>query len=314
MSDSGLPTDATRLPTLLTKDNINIFLDSFDNILADCDGVLWHGPEVIEGSRETLQYLLECNKRVIYITNDSNHTRQQITEKVNSKGFPGTQEHVMCPAFTLGHYLSAKKFHKKVYVVGSQGVVDELKNFGISSSPIGHDKVTDDDNLSDVMGRYSLDPDVGAVTVGFDLHISLPKLAKATSYASNPECLFLSMAPDENHKEQNNPLVLPGSGAFARCIAVAAQRDPIVIGKPSVHMFQALQEIHQLDPTRTIIVGDRWSDIRFGHNNGLKTLLVLSGFSKLKDLEDAVSETWSYRPHFYINKLGDIMSLMKPDS
>lgn len=49
-----------------------------------------------------------------------------------------------------------------------------------------------------------LDPDVGAVAVGFDREFSYDKLLRATTYLANPECLFLATNPDEK-------VAIPGS-------------------------------------------------------------------------------------------------------
>lgn len=51
-----------------------------------------------------------------------------------------------------------------------------------------------------------------------------------------------------------------------------------MLGKPARGMWECIQAIHQLDPVRTVMVGDRLdTDILFGRENGLGTLLVHSG-------------------------------------
>ena len=40
-------------------------------------------------------------------------------------------------------------------------------------------------------------------------------------------------------------------------VAVASGRKPIVMGKPSRQVFEALRLKHGLDPTRTVMVGDK---------------------------------------------------------
>jgi ribonucleotide monophosphatase NagD (HAD superfamily) len=69
-------------------------------------------------------------------------------------------------------------------------------------------------------------------------------------------------------------------------VQIATGREPIVIGKPSPHAFTALQAVHpEVDPTRTLMVGDRIeTDIFFGRECGMLTLLVESGINNESDL------------------------------
>ena len=56
--------------------NFAFLAQSYDSFLFDCDGVLWHGNEAIEGSFDALRYLLGINKQIFLLTNASARSRQ----------------------------------------------------------------------------------------------------------------------------------------------------------------------------------------------------------------------------------------------
>ncbi len=80
-------------------------------------------------------------------------------------------------------------------------------------------------------------------------------------------------------------------------LVFASKRKPTVIGKPNSTMMDAIiaewaifalcrccaqfiSRRHQFDPKRALMVGDNLStDIEFGLNSGVRTLLVFGGLS-----------------------------------
>ncbi|CAL4095851.1 unnamed protein product [Meganyctiphanes norvegica] len=305
-------------PEKLSDKNIHEFLDSFDSVISDCDGVLWRGGKPIEGSVEMMQKFVELGKKVFYITNDCNNTRTEIANKAFKMGFPGKEDNVMTPTWALTEYLRRRGFKKKVYVVGMPGIAHELDDQDIKHDKIRPEATAEEQyDMNGIMSDISLDPDVGAVVIGLDPHVSMTKLSKAASYVhKDNDCLFLSMAVDENNAEMNNPVIMLGVGAIAKCVETAAGREPTVIGKPSNTMFDILSESYNIDPSRTLMMGDRCnSDIIFGKNCGLHTLCVLSGHTKFELLEKYASdpnpEQKRFLADYYTNKLGDILTLLE---
>lgn len=98
--------------------------------------------------------------------------------------------------------------------------------------------------------------DVGAVVIGFDEHISYPKIMKAANYLADPNCLFLASNADETFPMEI-PLVVPGTGVMVRAVETAAQRKAKVFGKPSTAMFEAISAKCNVVPERTLMIGDR---------------------------------------------------------
>ncbi|XP_076031283.1 glycerol-3-phosphate phosphatase isoform X3 [Oratosquilla oratoria] len=307
-------TTVAQMPQLLDKGNIKKFLDSFDTILTDCDGVIWAGDEVIDRSNEALNYLRSLGKKVFYVTNNSTKTRKEYATKFGTLGFTASQEEIVGASYVMAQYLKQKQFNKKVYVIGTSGITRELDNVNIKHTEVGPDPCPE--NVISLRDSIHLDPEVGAVVVGFDGHFSFPKIMRASSYLANPDVLFIATNTDERFPVSNMNLVFPGTGAIVRSVETAAERKAVVVGKPSPLMYEVISKENNLDPKRTIMIGDRGNtDILFGRNCGLTTLLVLSGVTALEDVKSWVasddSEKHSLLSDYYLPTLGNILDLVK---
>ena len=75
----------------LSNNEIDEFLNSFDTVLTDCDGVLWTGSHAIDGSPQVVQALRQLGKKVIYVTNNSTKSRNGYLKKVTELGFGGEE-------------------------------------------------------------------------------------------------------------------------------------------------------------------------------------------------------------------------------
>lgn len=75
-----------------------------------------------------------------------------------------------------------------------------------------------------------------------------------------------------------------GSGSLTAALETASSRKATVIGKPSRFMFECISSQFGLDPARSLMIGDRLeTDVLFGSNCGLTTVLTLTGVSTLEE-------------------------------
>lgn len=296
-----------------SSDEIKRFLDSFDTVLSDCDGVLWFENDVIKNSDLTMNRFRELGKRVFYVTNNSTKTREELVKKCEKLGFKANQGDVISTAYLAAEYLKNLGFNKRVYIIGNEGVVKELDRFNIQHTGVGPE-VLNTDLGTWVRTKMTLESDIGAVLVGFDEHFSYPKMVKAASYLNDPNCLFIATNTDER-LPITPTLVIPGTGSIVRCVETSAGRDAFVVGKPNSYIREAIVKKQGIDPSRTLMIGDRCNtDILFGKRCGFKTLLVLTGVTTLSEVEEwsksSDPESQELVPQFYIDKLGDLLPMM----
>ncbi|CAG7838197.1 unnamed protein product [Allacma fusca] len=264
------------------------FLKNIDAVMFDCDGVLWVGMKVLPNAPELVKKLRSMGKKVFFMTNNSTKTRDEFLVKFISLEFEATLEEIVSTSFLAALHLKENNFNKKAYVIGTPGVTKELQAVNIKSLPIGPDIVATDmvTWAADHLDKTSLDPDVGAVIVGFDHHFSYSKLFKAASYLKDPNCIFIATNTDESFPS-GEKMVIPGTGSIVNSVKTAAQREPVVMGKPHRIPFDYVRRFHNLDSNRVLMVGDRANtDILFGTNCGLHTLLVLSGVTTLQEIQE----------------------------
>lgn len=216
----------------------------------------------------------------------------------------------MIPTRTVAKYLKDMNFKKKVYVIGSPALGKELDRVGIKHIGIGPDLMqTTFGKLRDE--GFDKDRDIGAVVVGFDEHISYPKMVKGGTHLNEPGCLFIATNTDERGILPH--IVMPCSGSMVRAMEAAADRKALVIGKPNPIFCADLLKKDNITPNRTLMIGDRGNtDILFGFNCNFQTLMVGSGVHTLEDVENWKRsdnpEDRKQVPDVYLPKLGDLLS------
>lgn len=295
----------------LEKSQVQEFVNSFDTVLTDCDGVLWMESQVLQGSPQVLNKFREMGKKVFYVTNNSTKFKKDFVSKAKNMGFICDESEMISTSFLTANYLKEKNV-KKAYVIGSGGIAQELDRVGIEHIGIGPDVV--EEHFVNYIKNLKLDPEVTAVIVGFDEHISYLKIMKAASYLANPNCIYIATNTDENFPV-NASLVVPGTGSIVAAVSTCSGRKPLVLGKPNPYIVEALMKEHQIDPKRTLMIGDRCNtDILLGTKCGFQTLLVLSGVTKLdvalgyKNSED--HDENEMVADVYLNKLGDLLNFL----
>ncbi|EGO01264.1 hypothetical protein SERLA73DRAFT_179405 [Serpula lacrymans var. lacrymans S7.3] len=296
---------------LSSPEQYDALIDKYDTWMFDCDGVLWHGDRLIDGAIDMLHILRSRKKTILFVTNNASKSRKSYKGKFDQLGVVASVDEIFGSAYASAVYISSVMKlpkDKKVYVIGMSGIEEELREEGVSF--IGGTDPADCTVEPFSLANFTLDPTVGAVLCGLDVHVNYTKISKAFQYLTrNPGCQFLVTNEDSTYPSADG--LLPGAGAISAPLRFALDRDPISIGKPATTMLDCIKAKVNFDPKRTIMVGDRLNtDILFGQGGGLSTLLVLTGITSEKDITGPNAS--SIVPDYVTQSIGDLRAAGSP--
>lgn len=272
--------------SFLKEWNLNKMINSkdlcleFDVFFFDCDGVLWHGNELIEGSIEVINYLLREGKKVYFITNNSTKSRASFLEKFHKLGFTNVKrEHIICTAYAVTKYLYDKEEYrlrkKKIYVIGEKGICDELDASNLDwlgGSNDNDKKIILKDDLEIIV-----DKNIGAVVVGIDFNINYYKIQYAQLCINELNAEFIATNKDATGNFTSKQK-WAGTGAIVSSIEAVSLKKPIVVGKPNVYMIENVLKDLIIHHSKVVMIGDRLeTDIHFAKNCNIKSILVSTG-------------------------------------
>lgn len=247
---------------------------------------------------------------MFFVTNNSTKSRKGYKKKFDSLGLDTVPaEEIFSSSFAAAAYLENTNFKdtgKKVYVIGEVGICEELDLIGVP-----HIGGPDDANKQPDMGpggKLEVDPNVGAVIVGFDRTVNYYKIQYAQLLINEHDAEFIATNLDAvTHLTDAQEWA--GNGSMVGAIKGCTGQEPTVVGKPSPLMIDYLEKKYGMDRSRICMVGDRLdTDVLFGTDNGLQSLLVLSGVTSEEKL---LSPENSITPDYYADTINDFFSLAR---
>ena len=211
---------------------------------------------------------------------------QQYIDKFSSLGISVHDSQIINSGIATAKYMEKKLKTGTCYVVGSPSLCDTLSRY----SGFNIIDATEDCKNRPSDFRFhdldTLNPDVSCVVVGLDSQISYTKIHRAAMYLRYKNCAFLGTNRDGCAPLLASGTFVPGAGSVVSAVECASGKTPIVTGKPSQFFLQSIMDDNLLDPSRCLMVGDRYdTDILFGRRGGLKTLMVYSGVTSRESIK-----------------------------
>ncbi|KAL5275985.1 hypothetical protein ACFFRR_001670 [Megaselia abdita] len=287
--DSKFSSKTPRKLLDMTKDEKLKFLNSFDLVLSDLDGVLWNQSEDIRGAGDGFNALKLGGKKVAFVTNNSVRSPKDYVSRFHAAGVDFNPEEMVHPLKSIIDYLNITKFEGRIYCIANELFKNSLKE-------AGYDVIEDPSKLFtesfSELGKYIFDKEKpSAVIVDVDFNFSGAKFMRAHQYLTRyPDCKYIVGASDKILPIRPGVEVL-GPGRFQDILTQATNRTPIALGKPGLELSElVLQKFDISESSRVLMIGDMLEqDIGFGKNSNFQTLLVMTGGTKDHDLEDAAN-------------------------
>ena len=252
----GIAPAADAAPATLITPGQRAPAAEYDVALLDLDGVVYSGPQAIEGAPEALARAREAGLRLAFVTNNASRSPSAIAEHLSRLG-------VACQGRRRGDVRSGRGDGDReqvsgraraVLVAGSNGLRIALRERGMRPVSLAADRPV-------------------AVVQGFVPGINYELLAEA-GVAVRDGAFYVATNSDSTLPTPRGPQ--PGNGSLLAVIITATGVQPVVAGKPETPLHA--EAVERTGAERPLVVGDRLdTDIEGAVRGGADSMLVLTG-------------------------------------
>ncbi len=246
----------------------------------DMDGTIYLGDNVFDHALKFVHTARQHGIKVVYFTNNASRSPSIYYDRLTRMGFNPQDGDIVTSGDITIDYL--KKHHpgENVYLVGTQALEKSFIEAGITLS--------ENSNI---------------VVSSFDTSLTYQKLVTACNLIRGG-ALFYSTHPDFNCPTADG--FIPDSGAICALITASTGKTPKYFGKPYRETAEGIAARFNVPLGETAIVGDRlYTDIALGRNNGLTSILVLTGETSADEI------TQDNAPTITVDKIGDLLDCLK---
>ena len=250
-------------------------------LMIDMDGTIYKGSSIIPGAKEFIDFLLEEKIPFVFLTNNSSHTREYYCEKLRKMGFRADKERILTSTIAAVRFIKERRAGKKVFVVATPEVAEEIEELGIKN--------------------HEDDPDIVLLT--FDRTITFDKINKAYHHIMGGAELIATHPDDLCPTEDAYDVDI---GQFIHMLSHLTGAVPTIIGKPSALMLEMAAGEMGVDKEDTMMIGDRlYTDMKMAADAGIASVLVLTGEAKISDLDGE-----GVKPTYVARSVGDVPDLL----
>ncbi|EFM12612.1 HAD-superfamily hydrolase, subfamily IIA [Paenibacillus curdlanolyticus YK9] len=251
-----------------------------DGFVIDLDGTVFRGEQVVEGAQQAIASLRAAGKRLVFLSNRGNISREMCLAKLRRLGVEASLDEIILSSTVTARYLREHHPGCEAWTLGDWGLQDELAAGGITLAvrPELADWLVI--TLHETLTYHELNEAFRAVRHG------------ARIIATNEDRSFPGEFGDH----------IDVAGMIGAIAASTGAQVELVVGKPSLLMAEAALAALQLPAERCLMIGDSLaSDIGLGKRSGMKTALVLTGSTTTE-----AAGLWPARPDWIWSSIGEL--------
>lgn len=258
----------------------------FDAYLFDLDGTIYLGSELLPGAKALIERLREAGSKLVFLSNNPTRDPDMYVRKLTGLGIAVERGEILNTVVTTVLWLKQNHPNAVVFPIAEQPLIDALTEGGIA--------ISDDPTKIDiVIASYDRSFDYRKLQIAFD---AIWQHKRAFLITTNPD----RYCPFPGGKGEPDAAAIVGaieSSTGTKCVAN--------MGKPDRTMIDTVLASLGVEAENTIMVGDRLeTDVRMAVNAGMSSALVLTGDSKLADLENTRPEHW---PTFVLEGIASLV-------
>ena len=246
--------------------------------ICDMDGVIYHGNRLLDGVSDFVNWLIENDKKFVFLTNSPEKTPHELSMKLERMGLSVGPDHFYTSAMATAAFLDSQMPGCTAYVIGEAALSKALYDHGIY--------------MNDVNPDY--------VVVGETRTYNFEKIEKAIALV-NKGAKLIGTNPDTTGPTEHG--IMPATGSLVAPIEIATGKKAYFVGKPNPLMLRHGLRRLGCHSEEIAFIGDRMdTDIIAGIESNVTTVLVLSGVTAVEDINK-----FPYRPKYVLSGVGDIV-------
>ncbi|MDM5281344.1 HAD-IIA family hydrolase [Paenibacillus silvae] len=228
-------------------------MDTIQAVLFDLDGTVYVGEQLISGADNVINDVLNQQKQVAFLTNNSTKTREDIQHKLKKLGIETELSSIYTSASVTANYL-VQNHIKSVYCLGTDALKLELAAQGIAAVS---------------------DASVDCVVIGMTYDITEKDFAIIREISSKPDSIIVACNLDLSYPDGSQSTAT-GCGHVVQQIEDFIQRKvDLVVGKPSRYMLDEFIKQTSINYENIMVVGDSYtSDIELALQHGCIPVLI----------------------------------------